>query len=138
MSQHPEFTGAGAEPGILVYRIMDFAPVKQEYDQKQKQIELYGGDSYVILHTYRAGSGLLHNLYFWLGETSTTDERGTAAVKAVELDDSLGGLPVQHREVQYYESPLFLSLFPNGITYLDGGVDSGFHHVEQRADIRLF
>ncbi|KAK6021195.1 hypothetical protein OSTOST_13143, partial [Ostertagia ostertagi] len=72
------------------------------------------------------------NVHFWLGETSSQDEVGSAAIKTVEIDQALNGLPVQYREVQAHESPLFLSYFPNGVRYIAGGYESGFHHVEDK------
>jgi gelsolin len=60
---------------------------------------------------------------------ASQDEAGTAVYKTIELDTYLKDVPVQHREVQGHESPLFLSNFPNGIRILEGGVASGFHHV---------
>lgn len=36
---------------------------------------------------------------------------------ATQLDSFLGGDPIQHRQVQGYESPEFMNLFPRGVSY---------------------
>jgi len=72
------------------------------------------------------------DIHFWLGKDSSQDEKGVAAFKSVELDDYLGGGPVQHREVQGHESELFQSYFPKGIRVMNGGIDSGFNKVKPK------
>jgi len=122
----PAWKTAGKAPGIQVWRVEKFQ-IKEW--PKDKYGQFYDGDSYIVLHTVKKEDKLLYDVHFWLGLYTTQDEAGTAAYKTVELDDYLGGLPVQYREVQGNESEKFLSLFPK-IIIQHGGVDSGFRHVE--------
>lgn len=39
------------------------------------------------------------------------------AMLAIQLDNFLGGEPIQHRNVQGYENPDFMALFPRGVSY---------------------
>eukprot|EP00747_Dinoflagellata_sp_TGD_P166797 gnl/TRDRNA2_/TRDRNA2_190149_c0_seq1.p1 gnl/TRDRNA2_/TRDRNA2_190149_c0~~gnl/TRDRNA2_/TRDRNA2_190149_c0_seq1.p1 ORF type:complete len:395 (-),score=102.95 gnl/TRDRNA2_/TRDRNA2_190149_c0_seq1:61-1176(-) len=120
------WTAIGDEPGVLVWRIESFKVVpwpKEEYGK------FYKGDSYIVLSTVKLDSGALQrDIHFWLGESTSTDEKGTAAYKTVELDDYFDGAPTQHREVMGKESKAFQKLFKE-ISYLEGGVDSGFNKV---------
>jgi len=124
------WTGAGKVVGLEIWRIEKFQ-VKRV--GKETFGTFYSGDSYIVLNTYKKkpdGNALAWDVHFWLGKHTTQDEAGTAAYKTVELDDLLNDAPVQHREVQGYESDLFLKYFKGQIRLLEGGVDSGFKHVE--------
>jgi len=121
-----EWKDAGKEVGIEVWRIEKFKVVPQ----KEFNSEFYNGDSYIVLNTYEEENEKKYNVHFWLGAETSQDEAGAAAIKTVELDDLLGDLPVQYREVQGAESKLFTDCFRGGIRILEGGVDTGFSHVK--------
>lgn len=125
-----QWKNAGKKVGLEIWRIEKFQVVPWP---KEQNGQFYSGDSYIVLNTYKKkadSDALSWNVHFWLGKFTTQDEAGTAAYKTVELDDFLNGAPVQYREVQEHESSLFLSYFNNTIRILDGGVETGFKHVE--------
>uniref|UniRef100_A0AB38ZEU4 Venom gelsolin-like 1 n=1 Tax=Oncocephalus sp. TaxID=2944721 RepID=A0AB38ZEU4_9HEMI len=130
---HPNFVGAGQKNGIEIWRIESFEPVplpKNDYGK------FHEGDSYILLSSVedKSKKGTFSwDIHFWLGKDTSQDESGAAAILAVELDDGLGGSPVQHREVQEHESDQFHKYFPSGIRYLPGGVASGFRHTDINA-----
>ncbi|XP_029025541.1 gelsolin a isoform X2 [Betta splendens] len=124
---HPEFERAGKNPGLQVWRVenFDLVPVPENLHGS-----FYTGDAYLVLNTIKQRSGALqYDLHFWLGDACTQDESGSAAIFTVQMDDYLGGKPIQYREVQGYESRTYLGYFKSGIKYMKGGVASGFKHV---------
>uniref|UniRef100_A0A8C2F6X5 Scinderin like b n=1 Tax=Cyprinus carpio TaxID=7962 RepID=A0A8C2F6X5_CYPCA len=123
MVSHKEFETAGKAPGLQIWRIenMDLKPVP-----KNLYGNFYTGDAYLLLYTTTAPSYYIH---MWMGNECSQDESGAAAIFSTQLDDFLGGGPVQFREVQNNESLTFLGYFKSGIKYKQGGVASGFHHV---------
>ncbi|XP_063703384.1 gelsolin-like [Culicoides brevitarsis] len=128
---HDSFVNAGKQKGLEIWRIENFQPVP--YPSKDYG-KFYSGDSYIVLNTKIDDKGKPSwDIHFWLGLETSQDEAGSAAIYTVQLDDQLGGEPVQHREVENHESQLFLSYFKNGLRYEAGGVASGFKKVETNA-----
>lgn len=123
----PAWHGSGKTVGLQIWRINKF---KVEEWPKESYGEFYEGDSYIIMNTYKEKDSdeLNHDIHFWIGKHSTQDEYGTAAYKTVELDTFHDDKPIQHREVQGYESALFKSYFSD-ISLLKGGAESGFKRV---------
>ncbi|MEJ1286453.1 hypothetical protein NN561_017461 [Cricetulus griseus] len=124
--QHPEFARAGQQPGLQVWRIekLELVPVPQGAHG-----DFFVGDAYLVLYTAKASRGLSYRLHFWLGKECSQDESTAAAIFTVQMDDYLGGKPVQSRELQGYESTDFVGYFKGGLKYKAGGVASGLNHV---------
>uniref|UniRef100_A0A8C6WRX6 Scinderin like b n=1 Tax=Neogobius melanostomus TaxID=47308 RepID=A0A8C6WRX6_9GOBI len=131
MVSHKEFETAGKQAGLQIWRIenFDLKPVP-----KACHGSFYIGDAYLLLHTINPK---IYNIHMWLGNECSQDESGSAAILAGQLDDFLGGGPVQHREVQGSESTTFQGYFKTGLTYKKGGMASGFQHVvTNSADVK--
>uniref|UniRef100_A0AAY4C290 Villin-1 n=1 Tax=Denticeps clupeoides TaxID=299321 RepID=A0AAY4C290_9TELE len=90
----------------------------------------FEGDSYLILYTHKTNSAFSYDIHYWLGNGTSQDEQGAAAIYTTLMDDHLGGVAVQHRETQGYESSTFKGYFKEGIIYKKGGVASGMKQVE--------
>lgn len=73
---------------------------------------------------------MAQDIFFWIGHESSSDEYGTAAILALQLFRFFNEKPIQHREVEGFESKKFVELFgEQGVQYIKGGVASGFKHV---------
>ncbi|OXB77121.1 UNVERIFIED_CONTAM: hypothetical protein H355_007768 [Colinus virginianus] len=114
-------------PGIQIWRIenMEMVPVPTK-----SYGNFYEGDCYVLLSTRKTGSSFSYDIHYWLGKNSSQDEQGAAAIYTTQMDDYLGSVAVQHREVQGNESETFRAYFKQGLIYKQGGVASGMKHVE--------
>lgn len=133
---------------FLVWRIENMQVVPVPKDQYGN---FYEGDSYIVYAASEFGRPVgsdskpvqIHgnpevHIHFWLGKETTNDEAGVAAYKTVELDDYLGGSPIQHRETQGNESARFKGYFKLGMRLMKGGAASGFNHVTDTFEPRLF
>jgi len=92
----------------------------------------YSGDSYIVDYTYEdssRGNRRTQLIYFWLGATSTSDEKGAAALLTKELDDQAGGSATQIRVTQGKEPSHFKQLFNNCMVVFTGGCQSGFKNT---------
>uniref|UniRef100_A0A452TKM0 Capping actin protein, gelsolin like n=1 Tax=Ursus maritimus TaxID=29073 RepID=A0A452TKM0_URSMA len=151
------FPASVQDPGLHVWRVEKLKPVPVA---RENQGIFFSGDSYLVLHN---GPEELSHLHLWIGrglggaggvapgsagwtgltglalplpaagQQSSRDEQGACAVLAVHLNTLLGERPVQHREVQGNESDLFMSYFPRGLKYQEGGVESAFHKTSPGA-----
>merc|ERR1712080_619007 len=96
---------------------------------KGQEGKFYEGDCY--LHFDKNPNE--QHVHFWIGGQCSIDEQ------AVELDNLFGGLPIQHREVQGFESKRFKDQFPDGIMIKKGGMESGLQKAETNAhEAKLF
>uniref|UniRef100_A0A8C7DWY3 Villin-1 n=1 Tax=Oncorhynchus kisutch TaxID=8019 RepID=A0A8C7DWY3_ONCKI len=116
-------------PGLQIWRIEDMEMVpfsSKAYGQ------FYEGDSYVVLYVSNQCNiiSFTYDLHYWLGKATSHDEQGAAAIYTTMMDEHLGGMAVQHREAQGYESDTFRGYFKKGIIYKSGGVASGMKQVE--------
>uniref|UniRef100_A0A8C8I4D5 Villin-1 n=1 Tax=Oncorhynchus tshawytscha TaxID=74940 RepID=A0A8C8I4D5_ONCTS len=120
-------------PGLQIWRIeaLEMVPFPSK-----AYGNFYEGDSYIILYvsnqcnTNKINSSFTYDIHFWLGKDTSNDEQGAAAIYTTMMDEHLGGVAVQHREAQGYESDTFRGYFKQGIIYKKGGVASGMKQVE--------
>lgn len=129
---------AGQMQGLTIWEIENFLPNMVE---EAVHGRFFQADCYIVLKTSLDDAGnLTWNIFFWIGEKASLDKRACAAIHAVNLRNYLGAECRTAREEQADESDEFLSLFPGGITYIEGGrTPSGFYTVEDMTYItRLY
>lgn len=113
-------------PGVTVWRIEKVLRLKLW--PRSKLGKFYNDETYIILNTYhkathsgKSRGAIAWDIHFWIGSESTQDEYGTAAYKAVELDDFFEGKATLYRETEGNESLAFKKLFKT-ITIISGGI----------------
>ncbi|KAH7703693.1 advillin-like, partial [Aphelenchoides avenae] len=114
---------------VKVWRVVKFS--LQEVPRREHGL-FYSGDSYVIFYkSHRIHNGIV---YFWLGNTSTVDEKASAAMFVHQVDQRESrGHALQIRVIQMREPEHFLRVFGGMLVFLRGGVMSGFRRFRMEA-----
>ncbi|KAK4336872.1 hypothetical protein RND71_043907 [Anisodus tanguticus] len=120
----------GQSPGLFIWEIENFLPniIDEEFYGK-----FYEADCYIILRTFTdENQSLDWQIFYWIGANAPLDKKACSAIHAVNLRNYLGAQCRTIREEQNDESQEFLSVFPAGIMYIEGGrTPSGFFTVEE-------
>uniref|UniRef100_A0A3Q3L6N0 Macrophage-capping protein n=1 Tax=Mastacembelus armatus TaxID=205130 RepID=A0A3Q3L6N0_9TELE len=119
--------------GLWVWRVEKMKAVRLDSSEVGA---FFNGDSYLVLDN-RGEQGA--DIHMWIGEKSSGDEQVACAMLSTQLDSFLGGEPVQHRQLQGCETSEFMALFPRGVSYKEGGVESGFRKTQDSGTVhRLY
>lgn len=100
--------------------------------------QFYGGDSYLILYNYQHCGKMGQIIYMWQGIDSSQHEKGALSLLAIEMDEKLGGKPVQVRVVQGKEPAQLINLFGGMPMVVHKGGTSREGGQTKPAEIRLF
>merc|ERR1712037_382502 len=131
----PAFQGLVDQGGDTLRGLWRFQKLELVAVPKGQEGKFYEGDCY--LHFDKDPNE--QHVHFWIGGQCSVDEQAVAAIKAVELDNLFGGLPIQHREAQGFESKRFKDQFPDGMMIKKGGMESGLQKAETNAhEAKLF
>ncbi len=114
---------------VQMWRIENFEKAEVSKDDFG---QFFSGDSYIVLYTYKPKNREEYMLYFWQGRNSTRDEKGASALLTTEMDNKLGGRPVQCRVTQGKEPLHFCSLFEGKMIIHAGGIASGFKNSAEK------
>ena len=89
------------------------------------------GDCYMVLNTFNKNNIAMDwDIYFWIGSESSLDKRALSAIHAVHLRNFLGAKCRTKRVEMEDESYEFMTLFPEGVRYLEGGQASALRPVQ--------
>lgn len=122
------FDGCGIHTGLRIWsvegmRIVDW-PV-------ERYGEFCDGNAYLVLQTTGESKGELHyNVHFWAGKHTKPDKLAVCAIKSTELATYLKKNTKTFREEQKEEDALFLSYFPDGISYPHESSGGGLRHID--------
>ncbi|PVD37897.1 hypothetical protein C0Q70_00499 [Pomacea canaliculata] len=129
---------AGQIPGISCWEIENFLPNQVEDALIGK---FYEADCYIILKTFIDETNSLNwSIWYWIGEKASLDKKACAAIHAVNLRNMLGAHCRTAREEMNDEDDEFLSMFENGVSYIEGGrTSSGFYTVDDaNYEVKLY
>ncbi|XP_063814510.1 macrophage-capping protein [Pseudophryne corroboree] len=118
------FPQSVSDPGLHVFRI---EKMKLILVPSESHGVFHSGDTYLLILNAPEG----HSIFVWNGNGTSVDERAAGAIYSSQLHMHMGEKPTQNRETQGHESAEFMALFPRGVTYLEGGVSSGFQQAEK-------